>query len=1127
MLPRTSIFHLLATVFFVLFITACGGGGGNGGGGNGGGTTPNNDTTPEPFSFLSVEEATPSTAYISESVTVAGINAPAAISITGGEYSINGGDFTSVAGEISNGDTVTVRQTSSTNNSTTTLVTLTIGGVEGTYSVTTTNVVTTPEAYSFLSVEEATPSTAYISESITVAGINAPAAISITGGEYSINGGDFTAVAGEISNGDTVTVRQTSSANTSTTTLVTLTIGGVEGTYSVTTTSVEPIDLPNLHIFNGETYESGREVWGTDGSLMGTYFLKELNTVGNSGCGLAGAGRTFVKMQDTIYYVADDGINGTELWKTDSEGSTTMVKNFREIGLADYYAHGANFSFIKAVNNQLFIGNNDGLWVSDGTGDGTVLITPQYAHDAEVWNNLLYFRGSHGNLWKSDGSSEGTVEALAMDIDHIAVADDKLFIVERLRRTKNLHVISPEGVATLLYIQPEGSSSRQFSYHVEGNVLYFLGNSEEAGWEIWRSDGTEDGTNLVKDQNPGVSDIGTNLLFRSKANSTVYAVAYSGHSAGADQVYITDGTSEGTSLAFDLETDLGLEFPSSLFNVVGVNGYLYFTASDSTGSSWLQQLWRTDGTLDGTEKIMDENSHGITGTSFREMKAFNNMLLFSVETENTGKELWKVSNNAEGVELVKDINLGSRHSDPRTLTAIDNQVYFEAYHPINGCEPWVTDGTENNTRLLADINQTANASFVLRDQANLGSSVLFSGGISLGVNGQISSQSYDSNLWTTDGTPDGTQQIEINPEGYNWVTKLTPADGFAFFTADDGSHGRELWRSDGTTGGTELVSDITPGEDNTSFGHMLYAEGKLYMVIHRLDEVENTLKAAIWMTDGTEQGTLLVHDFNRRAYSTIMKAVGDNVFVPIRDEGLYVSNGIPGEGFFLVDPNTESGSLMLPSGCSSGTYRTLMHGYGLCLAEYNGLLYFMAETESGERGLWSSDGTQQGTQQVLPLASIEGWGGSSGNLFAATTAGIFYTASDEENGNELWVTDGTEEGTHIVADLRPGTDGTSFKEFYVANDTLFFKLSMPCENESCRDVDEIWASDGTTEGTINIIGASLDDEYINFESAVNGLLYFTFNNSDLNIHQYWRSDGTEAGTTMLHEYDPELQPPHY
>jgi hypothetical protein len=203
-------------------------------GGGGGGT----DTTPDAFAFSDVTGATLSTQYTSNTITVSGINAAAAISITGGTYSVNGGGYTSGSGTVNNGDTVSVRVTSSGSNSTAVNATLDIGGVTDTYSVTTVAAGdSTPDAFTFTDVTGATLSSQYTSNTITVAGINTASAISITGGTYSINGGSYTSSPGTVVNGDTVSVRVTSSGSPTTAVNAVLTIGGVSDTYTVTTSS--------------------------------------------------------------------------------------------------------------------------------------------------------------------------------------------------------------------------------------------------------------------------------------------------------------------------------------------------------------------------------------------------------------------------------------------------------------------------------------------------------------------------------------------------------------------------------------------------------------------------------------------------------------------------------------------------------------------------------------------------------------------------------------------------------------------------------------------------------------------------------------------------------------------------
>lgn len=95
------------------------------------------DSIPDSFSFTPVTNAALSTSYSSNTITVAGINTTTAISIVGGKYSVDGSPFTAIAGTVGLGNIVQVRQTSSPANSTTTTATLTIGGVQGNFDVTT------------------------------------------------------------------------------------------------------------------------------------------------------------------------------------------------------------------------------------------------------------------------------------------------------------------------------------------------------------------------------------------------------------------------------------------------------------------------------------------------------------------------------------------------------------------------------------------------------------------------------------------------------------------------------------------------------------------------------------------------------------------------------------------------------------------------------------------------------------------------------------------------------------------------------------------------------------------------------------------------------------------------------
>ena len=193
-------------------------------------------------------------------------------------------------------------------------------------------------------------------------------------------------------------------------------------------------------------------------------------------------------------------------------------------------------------------------------------------------------------------------------------------------------------------------------------------------------------------------------------------------------------------------------------------------------------------------------------------------------TTTTGRELWKSDGTEAGTVLVKDINPSAtygypRSSDPQELTDVDGTLFFRADDGANGQELWKSDGTEAGTVLVKDIEPGVYGSYPLS------SSPLY----------------------------------------------LTNVDGTLFFSADDGSNGRELWKSDGTTLGTVLVKDINRGSYSGPYGTFPYSSQP-----SRLVNLNGTLFLRandgvhgyeLWKSDGTETGTMLVKDINPGVYS--------------------------------------------------------------------------------------------------------------------------------------------------------------------------------------------------------------------------------------------------------------------
>lgn len=193
----------------------------------------------------------------SDTITVqgaGGATGPFAISVSGGEavgYSVGcTGLFTAQPGQVANGATVCVRHVSSTAGNTPVTSTLVIGGTAGTFTSTTVDVDSTPDAFAFAPLADVPLLTVVQSAPVTITGIGAgvQALVRVSGGEYSIGcTGTFTVGLGQIRNGQTLCVRHTSAGTSRGDVTTTILVADVVGTF--TSTTVEADLLPDRFEF--------------------------------------------------------------------------------------------------------------------------------------------------------------------------------------------------------------------------------------------------------------------------------------------------------------------------------------------------------------------------------------------------------------------------------------------------------------------------------------------------------------------------------------------------------------------------------------------------------------------------------------------------------------------------------------------------------------------------------------------------------------------------------------------------------------------------------------------------------------------------------------------------------------
>ena len=398
----------------------------------------------------------------------------------------------------------------------------------------------------------------------------------------------------------------------------------------------------------------------------------------------------------------------------------------------------------------------------------------------------------------------------------------------------------------------------------------------------------------------------------------------------AGELWKTDSTETGTVIIKDINP----YGTSGAFDPINVNGTIYFTATDYYHGD---ELWKTDGTEAGTVMVKDiiiGQQSGID-PSYREHIALNNILIFVARDDNHGVELWKSDGTEEGTVLLKDINSGSG-SYPRDFIKVNETIFFTAEdhgHP-NGRRLWKTDGTTEGTMLVKDTN----LGFDMYPQAltNVNGTLFF-----WAHNPECSSGPC---LHKTDGSANGTVKVHDVTLGYTYYAKPVAVGNALFFTSEYSSKGKELWKSDGTEQGTFVVKDIAvtdptynPSHEDSNPQDLISVNGKLFFTA---DDYYHGRE--LWTSDGTEFGTNMVIDISPEL----------------------ISNSNQGRGTDFEDFVT-------------------MHGK----------LYFIANEWLGEAEdfLWTSDGTENGTEPVIEF----GYGGH-GDLVVVEN-NIFY-----EEGNALW-----------------------------------------------------------------------------------------------------------------------------
>lgn len=471
-------------------------------------------------------------------------------------------------------------------------------------------------------------------------------------------------------------------------------------------------------------------------------------------------------------------------------------------------------------------------------------------------SKAIFYSQKTNQLWVSDGTAAGTKSySSKVSITSPAVSavinGKLLFAGSDVTNGKELWSTDGTDAGTSLVkdINPGATASAPGDrFIVMNNEVYFSAATAAAGRELWKSNGTTSGTVMVKDIVPGAAGSNQPELYKmSPAGNVVYFICNT--PAAGEELWRTDGTTVGTFLLKDIKTGI----PSSTPIILGeYNNKIIFSADDVLHG---REPWISDGTEAGTSLIKDIAT-GPLSSSADNFFAFNGKMLFAAFDLTSGQELWQTDGTTAGTTLLKDIEPGNAGSIPTLFNAIkvNNKLFFSAYNSTTGLELWETDGTTNGTKLFIDIEpgEADAIPMLLPSYANgFGpNSQLFQGNKFFFGAFTIAS-GYE--LYISDGTLAGTRLVK-NLDGS--IGDGFPGGGYyitnnaIYFNGYDGMHTGALFKSNGTTAGTVLVADVNPGADGETMPFVIVNNALLFYGNdgNNPNEILNDL----YRVDGTE-----------------------------------------------------------------------------------------------------------------------------------------------------------------------------------------------------------------------------------------------------------------------------------
>jgi len=435
------------------------------------------------------------------------------------------------------------------------------------------------------------------------------------------------------------------------------------------------------------------------------------------------------------------------------------------------------------------------------------------------------------------------------------------------------------------------------------------------------------------------------------------------------ELWVTDGTAAGTRVLKEFKDtfhpDYGYPeggYPHGFTDLA--DGRVLFTADSPAGSN---ELWVTNGTEAGTQRIPVPglDAQLADDAQYGQFHLADGRVLFRGMDVAHGFEYWATDGTAEGTELFKDLAPGADPSVPESATALgDGRFVFSALAqgraPDNyDRELYVSDGTPEGTHLLVDYVPGTDTPLNPQEFIALGNGkVLFAS--------DMPPDSPDSAppgklFWLTDGTAEGTvriPQLTID-QPFTWPqSQIALEDGRVAFLVPAADGAYRAWVSDGTVEGTRMVADLPVYKgDLESGGLRQLCDG------HFLFQVQTAEGVDLWQSDGTTNGTVLLRGGLAGDHVNFLQLEDDKVLFTVNE----TTDGTVTHTTLWLTDGTEVGTVQLQD--MGGAALSSFYGAAQKVGEDLWIFGGSEDDRAGNTAAWATN-AQPGGTHLLTAADI-------------------------------------------------------------------------------------------------------------------------------------------------------------